>query len=1576
MASSISTGVSRRLGRSSQRWWQVARHWAAYTAYLEALQARLGLVRLPGLGEVRLDESYVPVALRDWGEGRPPATRPGGGAEPATIGLDAALDHHGSVLLVGPAGTGKSAVLRWHAIRSARAAIESGRRALLASGGPPPLPVYIPLTGIPETIGLEAAAAAILAEMGMPEAESFLDAHLAGGRALLLFDDLDMLTPAERQGAAERIASLITRQPGNRVVVATRDPADAAWLPGIHVIEVAGVDPARVETLAARWGYANVANTSGFMQVVERNPLVRSLVARPGWLAAALAGIAARPGSIRAFDIVHGFIAQLDPGPQEPWPALALAMQRAKSGEGQAGAVPAERRGSGLLQWLTSDSFRFVHPAVQAYFAAAALAEDLDALAERAGSAWWDPVIVLAVGHRGDARALIEVLLDGGHSALAAAALAELRPMPEDLRERVTIDLLGRLGGQSRDADRAIAISLAGLLGVETVHRSGIVTPAIEALGDDRAAIRRSAAMALARLTDPSAIAPLLTALADRDETVQAAASDALAAYGERTVQPLVRQLNVPNEAVHRGAMQALAKQGGRAVVPLLELLDARAEAARAEAVEALARIGEPAVPALVNVLREAPPQGNRSAVQVDGAATALARIGPAAVPALVPMVGSAPAPTAKRIAEIVRSMGAGAVAVLGETLADPDYPYATAAAGLLGEFGALGELAAEPLVRALMDPRFEVRWETRRSLRRLGEAAEAPLRRALDQADPGLRWEAAQLLMALPSPPTEALTGTLDGMLDSPDVADRRRAVQALGELSGPSVRAVLERAVDDADPLVRRPAVVRLGALGDPEAARSLGRRWQTEDDPDTRLAILDALVELDPEAAVPTLIDALAADAPGLRQEAAGLLAAIGEPAVIPLVVALNARPAELDLEGALRVLDRAGTGARADGRAPANLARAYHRMLVEPLEIEALVYLATTIEWWPQAIELHRSFDTAKQFLEYQSLSGIGDAEAALDWVDEVETWLRPGARRAFRQLRMISQAVQYYNRGATRRSKEKGLLAAADRLNTLRAIIAEIGEPHTRVFHMVAEHWNGLINQAIRELQGRAELDLDIRTEHVRIREVDTAAVLVFDLFNRREGLASNVQLTLHVEGEALALESPPTHYLPPLGQGDRMSTEFTVRRRGAGVVPITVEVRYDDPQRESQVRRFQRQVQFFVEEAEYREIGPSPYIAGPPVKSQQMFYGRRETFEWIQENLSGTFQDNVLVLYGERRTGKTSVLYQLQHHLPDLYAFVLIDLQSIAYALESTGDLLFAMARKATNGLKREGFELPRPEREAYAERPIEQFETLGEAIGEMAIGMGRRAVIIADEFDLLIEAVDRGSVSPFVFDLIRGLMQHQDGLSFIFAGAHALTAMLKDTRSILFNTALRRKVSFLQRVEAERLIREPVADVLWYDDLAVEKILRVTAGQPYFIQYICHEIVNLARRDQKNFVTLRDVDRALQTTVQETTGIIRHSYMSLSHDEQLALAALARITDDGRPFASLEDIAETLAQDDLSMSVRELQEPMRPLVDRDFIIERSGDSALRQYGFSMDLVRVWLEQNDEYSRLLEEVRA
>lgn len=1568
---------SQRFNRlSGGRLWRLATHWSDYLTYLAQLET--GMARPPavGPGMGKPDDAYTAPLLYAWRlpdrrDGLAPPVPSAGG-----LSLDQALAESPSLLVIGPAGTGKSALLRHQAAAVAGRIRQAGRRAWL-SGQFAPLPVYLNLRDLDRSLSLEAAAAASLKDRGFGRPEAFLQAHLEEGGCLLLLDGMDELPSAARQAAAERVHRLMEGHPGNQVVLASRDPADRRWLPAFRVLEVGGIEASQLDGLVLRWCPGPRSAGQGLLQTLERFALVRDLLSHPGWLATTLAGLDMVQAPFRAVAIVQAFIRTLDGGQAGPWPDIALALYRAEAIDGPLAMVPEERRSSGLLQWLDEDRFRFVHKAVQACLAAQALAQDDTSLLGLAADPWWHPVIAMAAGLSPAPEPWLRELLAAGHLVLASRAAAEVITLSEGLRTDLQQALLEQLGRGDREQDRALAISLAGLRGGDSIRRSGLASPVLSALGDERAPVRRAAAAAAGRLGEASTIAGLLTSLGDDDAAVRAASSDALAAFGERTLQPLLRQLSVPDVQLRQAAMAALARHGGRAVAALIPLLDSSSAVLRHEAVEALSLIGADAVPSLVKVLEEAPPRGSRSENQLAGAAAALTKIGRPAVRPLVPLYADAEAAVARDIAEIVRSIGAESIGILDQILAEPEHPHAVPAAALLGAFTEMGDLAAPPLVRSLGDERFNLRWEAKRSLRRLGQSGLAALLEALQHPDADLRWEAAQLLVALPEPPAGPLLAAFRQDLQAADSAVRRRAIRALGGLNLGEARQLIEEALGDPDPLIRKAAVAQLGSSGAPEAAAALLDRWGLEEDEETAEAILQAAADLDPAAAVPSLVEALAAEDPHLRRLATDLLSQAGDAAIFPLVEAFSAQPARVDFDGTLKILERSGQGARAGGRAPANLARAFHRMLVEPLDAAELAELAAGLDWWRPSAEHHLSFRTLKQFLDYESLGGIGGAETELEWVDEIDPWLRPAARRAMRQLRMISQAVQYYNRGATRRSKEKGLLAAADRLNSLRAMIGEVGEPHGRLLRQVAEHWNGLINQAIRELQGRADLDLDMRTDQVRIRDVDTAAVLVFDLFNKGEGLASNVQLVLSADEESLQLEGQATHYLPPLGQGDRISSEFTVRRRGAGVAPVMVEVRYDDPQREAQVRIFQREVRFYVEEAEYREIGTSPYIAGPPVKSREMFYGRKSVFDWIRENLSGTFQDNVLVLYGERRTGKTSVLYQMQHHLPETYAFVLIDLQTIAYGLSSTGELLHAMARKVVNGLRKEGFDLPRVERGDYDEHPIEQFEALGEAIGDLAVSLGRRAVIILDEFDLLIEAIDRGSVSPFVFDVIRGLMQHQDGLSFIFAGAHALTAMIKNPRSILFNTALRRKISFLERDEAERLIRDPVREVLWYDDLAVEKILRVTAGQPYFIQYICHEIVNLARRDQKNFVTLRDVDRALLTTVQETTGIIRHSYMSLARDEQLALAALARITDDGRPFVNAEDVVETLRQDHVTVGVHDLMETMHQLAGRDFVLERGGgDSAGRQYGFAMDLVRVWLEQNDEYTRLLEEQRA
>ena len=77
------------------------------------------------------------------------------------------------------------------------------------------------------------------------------------------------------------------------------------------------------------------------------------------------------------------------------------------------------------------------------------------------------------------------------------------------------------------------------------------------------------------------------------------------------------------------------------------------------------------------------------------------------------------------------------------------------------------------------------------------------------------------------------------------------------------------------------------------------------------------------------------------------------------------------------------------------------------------------------------------------------------------------------------------------------------------------------------------------------------------------------------------------------------------------------------------------------------------------------ERRPNPYVVGTPLTGAYGFFGRAEIIQLVRETFSLPRQ-NVIVLYGQRRTGKTSLLHQLRNHLSDVFRLVVFDLQGRA----------------------------------------------------------------------------------------------------------------------------------------------------------------------------------------------------------------------------------------------------------------------------------------------------------------------
>src|SRR5512137_3035542 len=86
-----------------------------------------------------------------------------------------------------------------------------------------------------------------------------------------------------------------------------------------------------------------------------------------------------------------------------------------------------------------------------------------------------------------------------------------------------------------------------------------------------------------------------------------------------------------------------------------------------------------------------------------------------------------------------------------------------------------------------------------------------------------------------------------------------------------------------------------------------------------------------------------------------------------------------------------------------------------------------------------------------------------------------------------------------------------------------------------------------------------------------------------------------------------------------------------------------------------------------VDNVTRREIPSNPYIVGNPIKSREMFFGREDDFQFVAKKIGEGRSNQIIVLCGERRSGKTSILFQiLGGRLGPSFLPVLIDMQMLA----------------------------------------------------------------------------------------------------------------------------------------------------------------------------------------------------------------------------------------------------------------------------------------------------------------------
>lgn len=164
------------------------------------------------------------------------------------------------------------------------------------------------------------------------------------------------------------------------------------------------------------------------------------------------------------------------------------------------------------------------------------------------------------------------------------------------------------------------------------------------------------------------------------------------------------------------------------------------------------------------------------------------------------------------------------------------------------------------------------------------------------------------------------------------------------------------------------------------------------------------------------------------------------------------------------------------------------------------------------------------------------------------------------------------------------------------------------------------------------------------------------------------------------------------------------------------------------------------------------------------------------------------------------------------------------------------------------------------------------------------------------------------------------------------------------------------------------RLVQEPVSPDLIYDDLALDKVLRVTAGHPYFLQLVCYTLVKRANDQRSGYVTISDVNATLDEML--SLGEVHFAYLwqRSSHTERALLTAVSHLMDRHTTFHP-EDLMQYLAPYDFKIEAADITAALNRLVERD-IMREVPEGVTTLYELRIGLVGLWTAKNKSLSRL------
>ena len=186
-----------------------------------------------------------------------------------------------------------------------------------------------------------------------------------------------------------------------------------------------------------------------------------------------------------------------------------------------------------------------------------------------------------------------------------------------------------------------------------------------------------------------------------------------------------------------------------------------------------------------------------------------------------------------------------------------------------------------------------------------------------------------------------------------------------------------------------------------------------------------------------------------------------------------------------------------------------------------------------------------------------------------------------------------------------------------------------------------------------------------------------------------------------------------------------------------------------------------------------------------------------------------------------------------------------------------------------------------------------------------------------------------------------------------------------------LFKSAQSISVFVLDDQEAVALIKTGEDEGLVFDQTAIDEILFLTRGHPYFIQLLCQEIYNkYTSRDSNQTITIdgKMVNGVVPAALSSGGSAFVWIWNGLPPAERIVFSAIAEKATPGRVLTD-EEIGSILSDAGIRMMVKELNLAPSTLVDW-----RMLEKIDKGYRFYIELMRKWVKSRYPLRQVKEEL--